>query len=553
MFVLSRPPRLAPLRSAATLAALSLAFLAARPAVANDPKVEAEAKKLQQDAMDIDFLGLELKKAKDKLQKALKKCGQSKCSKPLLATLHRDLGIVLLNAGEQDAGEAEILAAVENDPKLTIGKDYLDNGAVKKAWQAAKGKGGVDAGGGVPALADGGLGVTVQLAPIGYELPIVITVPDGLDVKTVKVSYKTDTIEKYRQVEAKKSGGKWLLILPCDITAKPTTIKFFVKAYDDTNSELEHYGTIKKPGVVKVVDSMPDEVEAPALPGGKEPKECAGGAGGDDGKKPEGAGCSDDDECGADLVCVENDTGKKWCKPGAKKAKGDFQRLWVGLDGEIDLVFLGAERNLCTSAGVWACSVTGADGQRYDVTSSAGDGKIRGLAESAGKTDGGMAVATKRTLLSLDYFTTESLSIGLRLGWAFGGNPTKSDAFVPFHAEGRVQYFIATGIFRPFFLFNVGFGQFDAPVPNVIVKPQDPAQANACLDGAVLPCDPVDNAVLKGVTAHRRVGPGFAGVGLGVWVVPTSRIAINLAVKGLFPIPNFSFTVAPELGLKVAF
>lgn len=557
MPVLPRSP------SVFVLAAFALA-LGATPAQANDPKVEADAKKLQQDAMDIDFLGLDLKKAKDKLQKAVKKCGSSKCSKPLLATLHRDLGIVLLNAGDQAAGEKEVAAAFANDPNVTIGKDYLDNGAVKKAWESAKkskgGGGGDDSGGGggdkvkPPELAEGALGVTVTMAPIGYELPIVISIPSGLDVASVKVSYKTDTIEKYRQVEAKKASGKWLVMLPCEITAKATTIKFFVKAYDESNSELEHYGNIKKPAVIKVVDSMPDEVEAPQLPGGKDPKECAeaGGGGGGGGVKPDGAGCSDDDECEKGLVCVENDTGKKWCKPGEKKPKADVPKLWLGLDGQLDLVFLGSDTDLCKQTGAWACTVDGADGNRADVTTSSGEGKIR-VGPTGGKTDGGMAVATKRVFLSIDYFTIPSLSLGARLGYAFGGNPTESDKFVPFHAEGRIQYFITEGSFRPYFLFNGGFGQFDAPVPNVIVQPQEPGQANACKDTSPPPCVSEQDALLKGVTAYRRAGTGFAGVGLGVWYHPTPKVAINLAMKGLFPIPTFSFTLAPEIGLKFAF
>ena len=135
----------------------------------------------------------------------------------------------------------------------------------------------------------------------------------------------------------------------------------------------------------------------------------------------------------------------------------------------------------------------------------------------------------------------------------FGGNPTSSDPFIPFHAEGRIQYFITEGSFRPYFLVNGGFGQFDAPVPNVIVQPQDPVQANACKDGSDLAGCADSDKILKGVTAYRRVGTGFVGAGLGVWLQPTSKIAINVAFKALFPIPTFSFTLAPELGMKFAF
>lgn len=557
------PAPLSRLRPAVAFGGLALLLGLARPASANDPKVEAEAKKLQQDAMDIDFLGLDLKKAKDKLQKALKKCGTSKCSKPVLAALHRDLGVVLLNAGDQEAGEKEIAAAIEDDPKVSISKDYLDNGAVRKAWESAKkGKSGITDGGGAPALAEGALGVTVTMAPVGYELPIVIAIPAGLDVTSVKVSYKTDTIEKYRQLEAKKAAGKWLAILPCEITAKPTTVKFFVKAFDESSSELEHYGTIKKPAILKVVESMPDEIEAPQLPGGKDPKECAAGAGDGPVGKPDGSGCSNDDECDKGLVCVENDTGKKWCKPGDKKPKGDYPKFFIGLDFQTDLVMLGNEKDLCNQTGVWACTVDGPSG-RLDVHKV--DPSLDGIGADTGgggKTDGGMAVATKRVLLTGDYFLTQELALGLRVGWAFGGNPTNYDKFVPFHAETRLHYFFANGIFRPYVMFGGGYGQFDAPVPNAIIRPQKPEEGNACIDpdtSAVAPKEPggdcpgTTRSVLNGVTAYRRVGPTFAALGAGFWLAPTKSFVVNLGFKAVFGVPNFSTVLAPEVGVKYGF
>lgn len=561
-------PFFAPRRSRGPLAALicAFAFSLASPSFANDPKIEGEAKKLQQDAMDVDFLGLDLKKAKEKLQKAIKKCGKDKCSKPVLATLHRDLGIVELNAGNQADGEKEFATALANDPNVNVAKDYLDNAAVKKGWEAAKKKksgGGDDGGGGggggddggdtsVPAPAEGGLSVKAALAPVGYELPLIVVVPSGVDVKTIKVSYKTDTMEKYKSVEAKKSSGKWLVILPCDVTGKTGTIKYFVKAYDDSDSEVEHYGTIKKPAQIKLVDSMPDDQESPQLPGGKDPKECAeAGGGGGGGTKAEGDSCDADDECEKGLVCVENDTGKKVCRPGEKKPSSDAPKLWVGAGGEIDLVFLGKENNLCSS-GSWTCSGD-VNGTRRDI-GTADPPVLRVKGDSAGKTDGGMSVATKRVFLSLDYFIASRTSIGGRLGYTFGLNPTETAKSLPLHLEARVQYFIADGIFRPFFMANAGYGNFDAPVPNVIVTPSDPAEATHCQD----PVDdfancPDDRKVIKGVNGYKLVGPFFVGLGVGAWLHPTPKVAVGAAAKVLFPLPVFAVTFAPEASVSIAF
>lgn len=547
-----------------------------------DPKTEAAAKKLQTDAMDVDFLGLDFKKAKKKLDDAIKKCSKDKCSKPLVASLQRDLGIVLINSGDQGGGAKAFNAALTADPNVAMAKDYLDNGDVKKAWEAAKkkkgGGGGEDTSGGggggdtaPPPAADGGLTVKTTLAPVGYELPIVITVPSGVDVKAIKLSYKTEEMEKYKVVEAKKQSGKWVVILPCDITQKTSTLKLYAKAYDDGSSEVDHWGTIKKPAQIKIVDSMPDDAESPTLPGGKDPKECkegggGGEAGGGGGTKPEGSGCKEDDECERGLVCIENDAGKKWCQPGEKKPKSDESKLWIGIDGQLDIVFLGAEKDLCKQT-TWACSTDNATQYdpatgdvislgRQDITTSSTQG-IR-VGETGGKTDGGAAFATKRIFASLDYFVASRLSLGGRIGYAFGGNPTSSAKFVPLHLEARLQYFITDGPFRPYFMISGGYARMDPPVPNVIVEPNDPTFANDCNQGGT-PYDPnpcgggSSRPVIKGVTAYKLVGPGFAAAGVGAWIMASNKVAINLAAKFVFPVPVFAPSFSPELGVKIGF
>lgn len=544
----------------AILATLALASVASTGHA--DGKTEGEAKKLQSEAMDIDFLGLDYAKAKDKLQKALKKCGKDKCGKPVLAGLHRDLGIVQINAGE--SGDKELGAAFANDANVSIGKDYLDNAAVKKAWEAAKKKKGAGGSSGdedppgdtkAPPAAEGGLTVKVAMAPAGYELPIIIGIPSGLDVASVKVSYKTDAMEKYKPIDAKKSGGKWLVTIPCDVTSKQGTLKVFIKAFDDSSGEVEHYGTIKKPALIKIVDSMPDDQESPTLPGGKDPKECKDSGEGDGaagGTKSEDQSCSDDDECGKQLICRENDVGKKVCKPGEKKEKAaDFPKLWIGLEGQIDMVFLGQERDIC-KLNTWTCSVETPEG-RKDITTTADGGGIR-VGPTGGKTEGGMSVGTKRFLASIDYFVASKISIGARLGYVIGGNPTNAAPFRPIHAEARLQYFITDGSFRPYFLANVGYGMFDAPVPNVIIQPQDPAAFwNGCKDGSPPETCPEENRVVKNVTAYKLGGPFFVGLGAGAWFLPAPKVAVNIGAKILFPLPVFAPVFAPEIGVKVAF
>jgi hypothetical protein len=533
------------------LAALAVALSSVVSAA--DAKTEAEAKKLQGQAMDFDFLALDLAKAKAKLGTALKKCGNDKCSPGLVAALQRDLGIVLFHLGDKDGGEKAFASAFVADPDVTIGKDFLQNAAIKKAWEAAKKKKPASTQPAAPSApegppeVDGALGVSLTIAPVGYELPMVVDVPEALDPASVKVSFKSEAMDKYRPVEAKKSGKKWLAVLPCDATAKPGVVRFYVKAYDDAGTELEHFASIKKPAQLTVVKALPEDVEPPTLPGGREPKSCDQVASG----KPEGAGCREDAECDQGLACVENDAGKKWCKPGV--AKGPSQpKLWIGVDGTFDMVFLGPEKDLCKQDS-WTCSVDTPAGRRdVGISDSAG---INVLAGTGGKTDGGLSFATKRVFLSVDYFIVPRLSLGLRAGVAFGGNTTEASKFFPLHAEGRLQYFITDGVFRPYFLFNTGYAELDAPVPNVIVEPNDPANANGCSNGGDPPTcgESGSRPVINGVQAWKRAGPFFLGAGIGAWLFVTKNVALNVAAKGVTTVPRTAFALMPELGIKVGF
>ena len=528
-----------------------------------DPATEESAKKADEQAMDVDFLSLDLKKAKKKLQDALKKCGKGKCSAATMAALHRDLGVVLFNSKDAKGGTKEIDAAFNADASVTIAKDYLDNPDVKKAWEASAKKHGV--GGGTPPPpvstgkpsgsgdgdesipnAEGNLAVAVKKAPVGSELPLLIEVPKGTDIAKVKVSYKTEAMEKYKVVEAKKVKSKWLAILDCSATNAAGTLKYFIKAYDGDDVELEHYGTIKKPAIVKLSDSVADE-DKPLLPGDEEPKSCSGeegssGGGEEGGSKPEGSGCEADEECEKGLVCIEKgDSGKKKCQPGESKKEpaGAYNKLWFGLDGQLDVLFLGADRDLCKQKS-WACDVNGQDVGVPDTQGIA----VKPGDRTGGKTDGGTSIGTKRVFLSFDYFLARSFSVGARLGYIFGGNDTSVAKFVPFHAEVRGQFFFTDSGLRPYALLGAGYGRTEAGVPDVIITPNDPTKATGTVNG---------EPVVTGVKAWKLGGPLFVTVGAGAWVMLGQKAAINLAFKLLFPLPTLTFGVAPELGFKIGF
>ncbi|MBI2390981.1 MAG: hypothetical protein HYV09_15425 [Deltaproteobacteria bacterium] len=549
-----------------------------------DPKTEAEAKKLQSAAMDEDFLMLELKGAQKKLDEAIKKCGGGKCSEAIVAGLQRDLGIVLINAKKTKEGQKAFEAAFAADASVTIGKDYLANADVAKAWEAAKKTAGASAPAPTPSptptvtatatapkppaggSAEGNLEVKAKLAPVSYPLPVIIDLPEGLDVDTIKLSYKTAAMEKFKTLDAKKDSGKYVVTIGCEDTQFVGEIKYYVRAYDADKNEVEHLGTLKKPAVIKLVDKMPDDVEAPSYPGDREPEKCVEKGDCQPGfpcdksasKKPQGSGCESDDECDAGLSCVENENGKKWCYEagapgGTKTPSGGGKKLWLGLDIQQDFLFISGSENICKES-TWACTKQ-VEGKQTDIGVS--DDKGIQVAEGGGgKTSGGPALATTRVFIGGDYFVTPSITVGARVGYAFrGGNPTENAKFLPFHAEARLQYFFGqpkTSGARPFAMLSGGLAEFDALVPNIVAVPNSGARADdpAACAAATTPEEQGRACRITGIDAYRLAGQSFIAPGGGVWIHLGPSFALNVAGKILLPLPTFSPGLALEVGGK---
>jgi hypothetical protein len=549
-----------------------------------DAKIEAEAKKADSDAMDL-WLGADFKGAKTKLDAAIKKCGKDKCETATVAALHRDLGVVQFALNDKKAGAKEFETAVTTDPAVTLGKDYLDNPDVKTAWEAAK----KASGGTVPTAtttaptttatvnpeAEGSLGIEAKVAPTGYVLPVVITLPEGLDVETVKFSYKTTAMDKYKVLEAKKEGDNFVTKIPCEDTQFQGDIKVYVRAYDADKNEVEHYGTLKKPAIITLVEKMPEGDEALTFPGGKEPDKCTDKGDCQPGfpcdksgsKKPQGSGCDTDDECDAGLSCVDNENGKKWCyetgAPG-KKTASSGKKIWFGADAQVDLLYISKADDICNDQA-WACTKNGTDvgipvtqggipvdkGVPPDPITGAGGSPGQG-----GKTSGGPALGTFRVFASLDYFVTPNIALGARIGFAFNGNPTENAKFFPFHGEARLSYFLGQGPLadpqglKPYLMAAGGMGEFDAAVPDIVaLASQNPDFADdpaLCRSGG----DPQLNCRVTGIKAYRLAGRGFAALGGGFWFMISPKMALNVGLKLLFPLPTFSLGIAPEVGIK---
>ncbi|PKN36398.1 MAG: hypothetical protein CVU63_16445, partial [Deltaproteobacteria bacterium HGW-Deltaproteobacteria-20] len=182
--------RLAALASATVLAlgALSVTSMAA-------PK-DAAAKKIDQDAMNNDFLMADFPKAEANLKKALDTCGDSGCAPAVKTQILVHLGIVQSNLGNDAAAEETFVQAIRLHGAVSPDADFVTP-EIQKVFDAAKAKSASGAAGGgtdtpdTPPTSDGEVGhepVAEQM--VNTPVPIWVSVPEGMPVGKVIVRYK---------------------------------------------------------------------------------------------------------------------------------------------------------------------------------------------------------------------------------------------------------------------------------------------------------------------------------------------------------------------------
>jgi len=192
-----------------------------------------------------------------------------------------------------------------------------------------------------------------------------------------------------------------------------------------------------------------------------------------------------------DEDCLEEEPAKE---ADTDSSKGSSN--WLGLHFEQDLLLYSEQAQVCapapggTGAANYSCFQNGAP---FTGTIAPGPGN---------HISSGVGRATMRLLISFDRLLTSNLSLGLRLGYAFGGRPPGADKFFPWHAELRASYWFGSTPFegssvRPYLSLSGGLAEVDGKVP---VEYYDPAGNKKTLD------------------AWRKTGKAFAGLAFGVMI-----------------------------------
>lgn len=172
-------------------------------------------------------------------------------------------------------------------------------------------------------------------------------------------------------------------------------------------------------------------------------------------------------------------------------------RHWVVAAFQLDFLSYSQVNRVCSGADQYQCFL---QGQSYGGSIYDGSGN---------QVQGGVGLATKRVLVGYEALLGANVTLGARIGFAFGGSPTATTgsgtAFFPFHAELRGDYWFgsepfATGGVRPYVGLSAGLAELDGHV--TVEYYQDAAGYQQNQKGKL--------------DAWRKTGKGFAGLQLGL-------------------------------------
>lgn len=446
-----------------TLCLVLASVFASAPARAASP--DARARRLEDQAMNHDYLATRFKAAAKKLKRAVKVC-QTGCSTKLLARILRDLATVYIVGLKDDAHGLEAMQnALAADPDMQL-DPALTTPDLESAYKAAGGKGKAVS---PVSLAGGG---ELQHEPVteqrrGTPVPIYVEPTGDINAKRYKLYFRTSDDKPWKSVHMHPAGDGYGANIPCDAVGGDH-VEYYVRAVDDDDSVVASAGSPDKPYRVELVQELYGKT--PHLPGSEPPESCSGGGGG---------------------------------------SKGGPSPAWLSLSLEQDFATISGS-DVCSPQSQLekGFSCFRKDGVQYHGTPLPGRG---------GHIGGGLAPATTRILLGTDVLLGDHLSVGLRLGYVLRGGGPQSDGgkkFFPLHAEARLSYYFSKGGLNagglvPFAFAGGGLAQVDVkqsvPVVECPIKQCPP------------PPNQIDNPPGQYLDAWKKSGMSFAALGGGVY------------------------------------
>ena len=501
---------------------------------------DAAATKLAKEAIEADYLATNFGEAERKLRSAAAMCGEALCSPRVRARILHDLAIVLIvGLGRTEEGKKTFGAALKADPALTLEKT-LTTPEVAQVFLAARAGGSGDASSpGAPASSTpsaAAAGDMLHTPPLEQTpltaVPIYVELPEGVSAAKVVVRYKAFGAPEWKTLPLRRLGVGYGGEVGClDVGTATGELLYFVQATDAAGDVVAMSGTRTSPNKVVIRNAISGQ--APHLPGARPPTQCA-----DRADCPPGLpGCPTDmssAQTGLDANC-ECESGEvcnsaRTCERAADTRRP--KRFQLSLNTGPDVSLVGSEVDVCGTPqrlppAQYTC--IDQDGYAYNgVPQPGGPG-------TGNAVNGGPHLATTRLLVGLDYMLLDSVTLGARLGYAFGVAPGRSLARL--HGVARAALWLGKASFsgmkvRPFFFVAGGIAQvddkFEVPISETDLK-------RGLYESQTL-------------TAWRQSGGAFVGGGGGI-AIPTGeghRFVAEVKLQVLFPNPGVA--MAPSVG-----
>lgn len=527
-------------------------------------KDAATLKKIDQ-ALGVHYQASKYAKATSLLRSAIKACGKKSCSGEVLAKAHVAVGIVRGKTSKDlaDVRKAFELAKAE-DPNVTLDPTLAEPPVILEFYKvmdrALPPELAKTIGPGAPAG-------KLRCTPLNdYEIqtaqPIAIVCDPLEGVVRAELHYRFEGEADYTALLMSVQDGTLRANIPCEPLTKPGRLDLYVVAQDFNKEKIDTFGTIVAPAHYKIVDSTKEPV--PSYPGEPPPKRCNELL---IGVASLGDACSATQPCKHSLYCADgicknaptcetdSDCASSNCNNGYCEMAQDASEVetkpnqWmVGLHGGLDLWLASSSKKVCGEdslrAGDFHCYNRDED-RIYNDASAKSNRLPMTDADSGGSIAPGFRMATVRVLASVDYVLKTYLSVGLRVGWAFGGGPRAIEynseghpigksKFLPVHAEARGTLWLRSlgksGL-HPYVHLSTGLAEVDANTP-----------INAKLNGQTRKLD-----------AWRKMGPIFVGGGGGAVYSINRTFGVQLNVNAMYMLPNTGLVLEPSLGGIVGF
>jgi hypothetical protein len=520
-----------------------------RPAFA-DGRTEGVAKAAMKKA-ESDYLAMNYGTGAGRIEKAMKACGQNKCSAGTRAALFRDLGTMQFRAGDKDQAARNWAAAAKLQPAIQLNPSY-EAADLHKAFLAATrgdgtaggaGGGGGGAGGGGGGGADQPSGDFTHSPPSEQktDTPLPLYVEGGGDaVVRVVVKYKGPGMTSWKRIDLKKMGDGWGGLVPC-ADVQSGTLRYYIQGFDDTKESVATNGDSRHPYTVSIKDDLAGD--APHLPGKGAPKSCHESTD----CPPDFPGCSKSGESAGDSG---DDNGDD--KGDSDKPSGPFKRVWIGIAGALDFQSMPKGADLChlspnalpaNSANVYC---TNRDGTDFPSRSSPDQNNALQQGQ-AGTSNGGIVRGDIRLMLSFDYALTANVLLGARFGlttFKYPGQAAYTDGRAWSAANGRL-YLDAR------FTYLFGENAITKSVAPMVFAGLGAASFDAHVDSGIT----LSNGQSGTVSLWQTNGPFFVMLGGGIRAAFSDSLGATLAlrVNGSTGSNGFIATVGPEVGLAYGF